>query len=530
MVELVDTRDLKSRGQKCPYGFDSRPKHYALLCVQHNLMNDFIASLMLLGAISSSNGYLPYWMTTNQYGLMPERNGALALFQASTQFDESKTFQYRFGTSLAANAYNNPLDVSSRTVNLMVDELYGSLKWRHLTLDIGIKHRENDFIGASKLLGSLSVTGGHLVETGNARSLPGYLISLDPVAVPWTKKHLWLYGAYGDFATTDDRYVKNALVHRTRVGLRIFLTQRLSLDAVLDHYAMWAGQHPENVSYPVSLKNYIRVVTGSSAGNDGTMSDRLNVIGDQGGSEIIRVSYRADNWVFTAQHDIPYADGSGMGFQNFPDGVNTLSFSFFDKNRWISDVVYEHQYTMYQSGPINGEAFDKDGNSITPSGVSTVGIDNYFNNSYYKSGWTHHGRMIGDPLLVPKGTHKGEWSSALVTLGIENNRVKSHHLGIGGKLFRKHPYKLMLTYSDNYGTYHTPYVGESQCQKPWGTVKETGLKQFSAAFVGQIDFLFKVQGISVLYGLYVDKGQLYRDSVGATLGVRYSLTNISRKL
>ena len=27
VLELVDKRDLKSLGQKCPYGFDSRPEH-----------------------------------------------------------------------------------------------------------------------------------------------------------------------------------------------------------------------------------------------------------------------------------------------------------------------------------------------------------------------------------------------------------------------------------------------------------------------------------------------------------------------
>ena len=90
-----------------------------------------------------------------------------------------------------------------------------------------------------------------------------------------------------------------------------------------------------------------------------------------------------------------------MGFYNFPDGVNTLSFSFTDKNRWVSDILYEHQYTLYQSGPINGEMFDDKGNSLTPPGVSTVGIDDYFANAYYRSGWTHHGRVIGDPLFLP---------------------------------------------------------------------------------------------------------------------------------
>ena len=170
-------------------------------------MNDFVASIMLMGAMASTDGYLPYWMTTNQYGLMPERRGGLALLQVYSQSDKSRTIQYSCGVSLATNAYHNPLDPSSRTVNLMADELYGSVKWKLLTLDIGIKHRENDFIGASRELGSLSVTGGHLVETGNARSMPGYLISLDPVALPLSKKHLWLYGAYGDYMTMDDRHV-----------------------------------------------------------------------------------------------------------------------------------------------------------------------------------------------------------------------------------------------------------------------------------------------------------------------------------
>ena len=101
--------------------------------------------------------------------------------------------------------------------------------------------------------------------------------------------------------------------------------------------------------------------------------------------------------------------------------------------------------------------------------------------------------------------------------------MKSHHLGLGGKLFRKHPYKLMLTYTENYGIYAAPYIGESQIQKPWGTVHETGLKQISAAFTGQLKSVFRIPGLSVLYGLYLDKGQLYHDAIGLTVGVRYTL-------
>lgn len=502
-------------------------------------MDDFIFSLMLLGAGSSTEGYLPFWMTANQYGLMPERNGGLASLQAYCQFDESRTFQYRWEGSIGVNTYNNPIDPSSKRVNVMVDQLYASLRWNRFTMDIGAKHRENEFIGASERLGSLSVTGGHLVESGNARSMPGYLVSMEPVAVPFTGKHFLISGTYGDYATTDTRYVKGALVHRMRIGFHGEINEHLSLSAILDHYALWAGTHPDpaEAQIAMTLGNYLRVITGSHAGADGNLGDRINVIGDHGGSEIFRAVYYGNGWSLTVQHDIPYADGSGMGFQNFPDGVNTIHLGWSKKDRWITDLLYEHQYTMFQSGPINGEKFDEEGNSLTPPGVSTTGVDNYFNNGYYRSGWTHYGRLIADPLILPNGIHDGTWSSALTNTRMENTRLKANHFALGGKLFRAHPYKLMLTYSENFGTYYVPYVGESQWQKPWGTVEEHGLKQLSAAFVGEVNIgVSRHSGsdadnrhshlrnrLSALYGLYLDKGELYNDSFGCTLGVRYTI-------
>lgn len=489
------------------------------------IMEDLILSMLLMGAVSSSDGYLPYWMTTNQYGLMPERNGALAMIGASKQFTDSRGIEWKIKGSLAANYFDNTLIDGGSKAHIMLDELYGSMRWKWLSLDLGMKRRENDFLGADAALGSLSVTGGHLVESGNARTMPGYMVTVEPVAIPGTRGHVKIGGAYGDYATTDNRFVDGALVHRMRIGLIGDITDRLSISATLDHYAMWAGDYPD-ASKPqtkVNLKNYLRVVTGAHGGEDGTLSDRVNTIGDQGGSEIFRADYRGDGWTLSAQHDIPYADKSGMRFCNFPDGVNTIHFGWNDKDRWVSDVVYEHQYTLYQSGPIHVESYDNDGKPTAPQGSSPIGCDNYFNNGYYRSGWTHYGRIIGDPLFLPMGVHGGTWTSAKTNIGIENNRVKSHHLGIGGKLWRKHPYKLMLTYSENFGNYYKPYKGESQYQKEWGTVHEVGLKQLSAAFMGLINEPFSLSRFAIQYGVYLDKGELYEDNFGVTLGVKYEI-------
>ena len=509
-------------------------------------MNDFILSLLLMGALSTG-GSLPFWMTSNQYGLMPEHNGALALVQAHTQYDSTKVFQWKWGASFAAQYDSGPvLPEGTADFGLMVDELCGSIKWKVFSLDAGLQHDVLDFYGADRRLGSLSTTGGHIIASGNARAMPGYWIHLDPVPIPLTWKHVWLYGSYGDFATLDNRYVKGALVHRTKFGFLFKITNRLDFHLGLDHYGIWGGDSPKYGKMPITFDNYLRVVTGRGASSSGTVSDQLNVIGDQGGGEFMRFDYRGRGWKATFLHDIPYNDGSGMGLNNFPDGVNTLWFGFDDKDRWVSDVLYEFAYTRNQSGWYHDRpTTEEERKHLDPSDEYHYwhhirgGGDNYFNNGEYKSGWTHFDRTIGYPLFVPRGTHDGTWTShrekgdvSTVNRGVENNRLRAHHIAVSGKFFKLFPYKVMLTYSQNYGTYYSPYLGESPYDKEPGTVEEFALHQVSGAFVGEIPGAALADRgwikhsswlcpFSLTYGLYADKGQLLPDLFGFTLGLRY---------
>ena len=104
-----------------------------------------------------------------------------------------------------------------------------------------------------------------------------------------------------------------------------------------------------------------------------------------------------------------------------------------------------------------------------------------------------------------------------MVLGVENNRIRAHHFSIAGKLFKKLPYKAMLTYSKNYGTYHANYAGESQLGKKFGSVKETPLRQLSGALVGEVP----VGSFAFTWGIYADYGSLLEHNFGASLGVRY---------
>lgn len=479
------------------------------------MLDSLIVSLMLLGAASGS-GELPFWAVSNNYGLMPQYNGGVALFDAHTSFDRSKTFQWRAGVSLAGTQEFRP-GLSDPKGNFIIDQMYGSLKWTLLTLDAGIIHRDRDFIAAGDpSLGSMSTTSGNLIWSSNSRSLPGYAITLDPLAVPWTDGRLNLYGRYGDYKTCDRRYVDGSYLHNTQIGLLWHITDRLDFRFALDHYAQWGGVSPLYGEMPLSFDNYLRVIMGrgaKSGASGSTECDIINVIGNQLGAELLRLDWRGDGWTLTAQHDIPYDDGSGMGLQNFPDGINTLHFGFDDKDRWVSDLLFEYGYTRYQSGTFHDKT-DEHGNMVIYGG-----LDNYFNNGEYHSGWTYFGRTVGLPLFFPQGTRSGTWSPDGITMGVENNRTRYHHLAVAGKLWRKAPYKLMLTYSRNYGLYILPYTGDSQIFHEWGTVKETPLGQFSAAFAGVIPNLFGSKRISVNYGLFGDYGQVLRNTFGCTLGI-----------
>jgi hypothetical protein len=473
-------------------------------------MHDFISYLMLLGALGS-NGSLPFWAVSNQYGLMPENNGVLAVAAARTSFDDSKTFQWQWGVSLAYNG------------SAMVDELYVDGRWKCIRLDLGMQHRDRDFLGADASLGSLSTSSGHLVESGNSRSMPGYNLVVEPWSIPGLHDHLWVSGEWGDYTTIDKRYVQGALVHRTKFALRYDINKAFFLQIGLDHYALWGGDSPIYGKMPITFNNYFRVVTGSHASSSGTISDQINVIGDQGGAEHFKFGYRGESYNITFQAEKPYNDGSGMGHQNFPDGLYTLHFSMKDKSRWISDVLCEYIYTMWQSGTRH-ETYGPDGKVIILGG-----LDNYFTNGEYRSGWTHFGNAICSPMFFT-GDRNGDG-----IIEVENNRIRGIHLGLSGSLFKAAPYRLMVTYSKNYGTYPRPYISPSAMHTDWKWWRrddiDKPLRQLSVGFTTQYTFASSRQRnphFTLTGGVFYDKGSFTGSPFGFTLGMKCSLQKFNK--
>lgn len=449
---------------------------------------------------------MPFWGYSNQYDLMPQTSGYTMVLDAGARIGAPHDFRFDFGATLAlrGDSYNWDAVIPSQA--------YARIAWKPLSLDLGIKNPDLLYYGADPSLGSLSSTGGNVIMSGNARNMPGYTLSLAPIGVPWTKNHLQICGKLGDYVMTDRRAEGTLKTHNAQLYL-LGNFWRFTLGIGIDHWTQWEGR---------GLKNYIRVLTGYHGGMDANPSDQYNIYGNHLGAEKIFLRYKHEGWSLELRHDIPYDDKSGMRFDNFPDGMNYLVFSFDDKDRWVSDVLFEYDYTMYQSGPLHDSEFDEDGNHIPwHPGLNYFGMDNYFNNGVLKSGWTHYGMTIGTPLFYPTGTRSGSWSRKIPCEGVENNRIRAFHLGLSGKIAKKVPYKLMATYSRCCGTYDHPYEGESPAYKPWRSVKESPVGQFSLGLNLRIPLLDDT--LHILPGIYWDQGGVLPNSFAATIGVKYFL-------
>jgi hypothetical protein len=95
-----------------------------------------------------------------------------------------------------------------------------------------------------------------------------------------------------------------------------------------------------------------------------------------------------------------------------------------------------------------------------------------------------------------------------VVPSISNTRVRGHHLAICGIVARRVPYRFKVTYTDNFGTYFSPYASV-----PW---------QLSLAL--EADATRQVTSLPVAFsvGLYGDIGKLYPSSAGLTFRITYN--------
>lgn len=455
--------------------------------------------------------YLPFWQRTGYDGIMPYTSSGVLSLGADIRYASEGGLYFEAGTNLAGLAMAGSR-WNEAGVRGIVDRLYLSGGWRMLHLDVGMKPRVRE-------LGDLSVTGGNLIYTGNTRNMPGVNAWSDWI---YFEKGHW-FGIRGNFAhyqTVDNRWVKGTMIHNKSFAFKVALGRKVDFEAGLDHWAHWGGTSPTAGVRPSSFKDYLKIILARRGGSDATLSDQLNALGNHLGREYVRICWRASAFTMHFQYDMPFEDGGQIiKTEPMPDGVYTLKFSFNDRHRFVTDVLYEFISTTWQSGPVHDRPATEE--EMTKDYGKYVywqdpdhhyygrfvpgGLDNYFNNSEYRSGWTYFGRPIGLPLMIPYAPGDDG-----ITLGFASNRVRAHHFGIKG-VAGPVPYFFKATYSSNWGRYSDKGEGFFASHP----------KQLSLALEVELGEQVTKLPVNFAIGAYGDFGQLYSNSAGLSLRVFY---------
>lgn len=448
--------------------------------------------------------YMPFWARTGEDGTLPVRSSGLLMAGGGVKYADAKGFFFEAEANLAgALSRKSPLNRSSAYA--FVDRLYASGGWKMLRLDVGLKPRRGE-------LGDLSITGGDFMQSANARAIPGINLSTDWI---YFEKGHWV-GVRGNIAhyqTIDDRCVQDAMIHNKSLAVKVALGKKVDIMGGLHHYVFWGGtERGSDVPEPHSFSDYFKIFFAKRGGEDASISDQMNALGNHLGSEWIRLVWRADAFTMNFQYDKPLEDNSGKNFQNFPDGVWTLQLSGKKRDAFITDVTYEFIGTTWQSGtvhdrPATPEEMEKQDPDDPYYGKIVIGgCDNYFSNSPYSSGWTSHGRIIGLPLIMAVAPNADGYISNIV-----NTRVRGHHVGIKGMVAGKIPYRFRGTFTRNFGVYHQA-EDSFFASVPW---------QLSLGLDAGLPSSLTGLPVSFSAGVYGDFGKVFQNSIGLTLKVSY---------
>ena len=391
------------------------------LSAQNKPINYLLESTSAL----SSDKTMPFWLTSNTRGQVPNSN----VFQVHTAlFSDFSTVEDKFDISYKAafTAY------AATTNELFVDELYLGLRYNKLQLHLGVKQGD-------LLWNGISSSNGNLAMSNNARSFPGYNFLLaDFVYMPFLNNKLAVKASYGDFLLNDDRVVDNARLHAKSLVFKTVLSNRLDLITGLYHYAQWAGTSAEFGKQPSGFKNYLKIVTGSVGGDDAAQADQNNVLGNHLGTYLLQFNYKGDkqNWSFYWSH--LFEDASGRELANFPDALYGLNIDFKAPEGFVSHLLTEFTYTKSMSGGSN---------------LDRRARDDYFNNGVYESGWTYFGNTIGSPYFTPKAIDENGVTKGVIK---GDNRFIAFNVGVKGAL-KAIKYKALLSHVTYFGWFDNEY-------------------------------------------------------------------------
>ncbi|WP_441000651.1 capsule assembly Wzi family protein [Fodinibius sp. SL11] len=427
---------------------------------------------MEFGTVISEEGELPFWLHSNRWGII-DRKSANGFVRLAPQAGLGTLGPVKLsaGAELVGRL--------SEDNNVFFNEGYLQADWQIFRFVAG---RKKEQIGIT----DSTLTSGSMIQSGNASPVPKIrLYTPDWVGVPGTDNWLSFRGYFTHGWMGNGRYIDDPWLHQ-----KYFYLKALPNEYPLQFYGgivqstLWAGTHPEYGNLPDGLSDFWNVFTAQeSNAENAEPSATGEAVGSSIGIYDFGIEYDYQGFGGIVHRQFYLETGAGAKFRNVWDGLWGVSVSWDKKFNYINNVSWSHLYTKRQS-------------SQEHRGDPSYGADGYYGNGIYRSGWTYYGRTIGNALLFSDG----------IGIGIDNNIVIAHQLGLGG-VIEGVVYDLTVAYSRNYGSRRT--VGFTGRQDQY-----SGLLQTSIKIQPKMDLKMDIA---------YDTGDLYANQLGGMVSVVYHL-------
>ena len=478
-----------------------------------------------IGGFGSSTGEVPFWMQTNQYGIVPRDaptvwvRGASAIGYRSDSTQKRPKADWGAGLELVGQAG------ASQAVILSEGYIKARLGWLEI-----FGGRRKQVLGFAQS----PLSSGSFIWSRNALPMPRIQIgTIDYVPIGFTKKFVAFnaFFAHGWFG--DQKYVQNSYLHQKALSIRLGKpASRFHLYGSFDHEVQWAGYAPFLETDPTaafngqianSLEAYFNVVFPTKTDALKNLSKFTtydqNRVGDHRGAAEIALEVALKQWTLLAYQQHFYDVGRKLyNGRNIEDGLYGIRLLSKRPNRFIEDMVIE--------------LFNSQSQGFIQFGKLLGGEpENYFINGQYPDSWSYRSRTIGTPFItqtadtsptlggLPFNGFKSDGQLIQGVYGINNNRVLAFNWGVSGSIrtFQRvlsdrwkpthWQYQLKASYSQNHGFFMRPFPD--------------GINQFSA--MGSLSRPTPwLGGSSIVLKVGYDQGKLlrYPSQTGFYLGIR----------
>jgi hypothetical protein len=358
---------------------------YSLGTIAQNIPVDFSLSLL-----TGYNGpeTIPFWMRSNQFGSIPPKGASIGLI-GSVQKEYHRSHSGKFDWGFGAEGRLNVGD----PFKFILLESYGKVKYGIFELKAG---RVKEITGLCDTL----LSSGSWAVSGNALGIPKIELSIPEfVTLPilgklFAIKGSYVFGFLGNWYLDDEKIPNTPtyLIQHTLYGRLGKPDWKLKLFGGFNHQVVW-GNERAILGDDYELNGFQTFIYANLAKSHTNGNIRNLRVGNHLGSIDMGLTYDFSDFRVLIYRQWVYDAGALYYLANLRDGLNGLSLTNTKTGHHSIEwkkIVLEFLYTKNQGGE-------------TWSPHTTSLFENYYNNSFYDTGWSYKSWGIGTPFITPTG-------------------------------------------------------------------------------------------------------------------------------